>query len=448
MSAMIHGGHGGDSPELKFANAYQPKIDPDSPGLSGPSKEFTHRTRTTPRDEDGFGRSEIGRRCWECECPSGYIPHTWRKTCSSCKCPKDSHDLLHDEWLEIRDRLGLLSKDATDPFQRLTANRPSHLQGYTWLPPNLNSTQVAEFYKDFQSDNVPKVGTPGEVYRDRQILHQIPKQDLALAYCKHVDKEHHSAYEDFVNTRNEIALDVGFVAPVSIPASSCEGCRKPILTGQLGVFAPKFGEDAVWHPACFQCFTCNQPLVDLTYCKFQEALSCERHYAEQIHPRCHACDELIFSGEFTKAMNKDWHSTHFCCWQCDESLTGQRYVLREEHPYCIRCYESVFANTCDECQQLIGIDSKDLSYKEKHWHETCFLCSKCKVSLVDKQFGSKAEKIYCSNCYDAQFASRCDGCGEVFRAALASFDDDMLKNLKRCVLAARESLRFDEEYRI
>lgn len=27
-----------------------------------------------------------------------------------------------------------------------------------------------------QSDNVPKVGTPGEVYRDRQILHQIPKQ--------------------------------------------------------------------------------------------------------------------------------------------------------------------------------------------------------------------------------------------------------------------------------
>lgn len=122
------------------------------------------------------------------------------------------------------------------------------------------------------------------------------------------------------------------------------------------------------------------------------------------------------TGEYTKAMNKDWHSTHFCCWQCDESLTGQRYVLRDDHPYCIRCYESVFANSCDECNTLIGIDSKDLSYKDKHWHEACFLCSKCRVSLVDKQFGSKAEKIYCSNCYDAQFASRCDGCGEVFRA--------------------------------
>jgi LIM domain len=57
-------------------------------------------------------------------------------------------------------------------------------------------------------------------------------------------------------------------------------------------------------------------------------------------------------------MSKDWHSGHFCCWNCDESLTGQRYVLRDEHPYCIKCYESVFANTCEECNTIIGIDSK------------------------------------------------------------------------------------------
>ncbi|TDG52950.1 hypothetical protein AWZ03_000493 [Drosophila navojoa] len=119
-------------------------------------------------------------------------------------------------------------------------------------------------------------------------------------------------------------------------------------------------------------------------------------------------------------MDKDWHSGHFCCWQCDESLTGQRYVIRDDHPYCIKCYENVFANTCEECNKIIGIDSKDLSYKDKHWHEACFLCFKCNLNLVDKQFGAKADKIYCGNCYDAQFASRCDGCGEVFRAAAAS----------------------------
>ena len=35
-----------------------------------------------------------------------------------------------------------------------------------------------------------------------------------------------------------------------------------------------------------------------------------------------------------------------------------RYVLREDFPYCIKCYENVFANNCDECGKIIGIDSK------------------------------------------------------------------------------------------
>merc|ERR1739844_144298 len=99
------------------------------------------------------------------------------------------------------------------------------------------------------------------------------------------------------------------------------------------------------------------------------------------------------------------------CHHCDDSLAGHRYVLRDDHPYCIKCYENVFANNCDECGKIIGIDSKDLSYKEKHWHEVCFVCSKCRTSLVDKQFGSKADRIYCGPCYDAQFATRCDGSG-------------------------------------
>jgi hypothetical protein len=58
--------------------------------------------------------------------------------------------------------------------------------------------------------------------------------------------------------------------------------------------APKFGENVAWHPACFQCTTCAELLVDLTYCVHEEQLYCERHYAEQLKPRCSACDEVSF----------------------------------------------------------------------------------------------------------------------------------------------------------
>ena len=68
--------------------------------------------------------------------------------------------------------------------------------------------------------------------------------------------------------------------------------------------------------------------------------------------------QLIFSGEYTKAMEQDFHTGHFSCWNCDLSLTGHRYILREEHPFCIKCYENLFANACEECKKPIGTDSK------------------------------------------------------------------------------------------
>ena len=72
--------------------------------------------------------------------------------------------------------------------------------------------------------------------------------------------------------------------------------------------------------------------------------------------------------------------------------------------------------------EMIFHFSKDLSYKEKHWHESCFVCSKCRASLVDKPFGSKAERVYCSNCYDTQFAARCDSCNQPFKAGMKKME--------------------------
>ncbi|XP_037978328.2 prickle planar cell polarity protein 3-A isoform X2 [Plutella xylostella] len=351
-----------------------------------------------------------GRPCDNCPelCP-GFIPHSWRKTCKSCGCERLQHAVYHEELASVRDRLGLRE-----------GARPAAHHAYDWAPAGLTAKQT-ELYWSSLGERAPTVpGASGaaawRAWRTRALASQLPRQDLSLAHCNHLEDKHRQQYEDFVSARNEIALDIGEARQHHDASTECLGCNKLIRTGNIAVLAPRLGDDALFHPACFSCSECCELLVELAYCAFDGRLYCARHYAERLKPRCYACDELIFSGEYTKAMNKDWHSGHFCCWQCDESLTGQRYVLRDDHPYCIKCYESVFANGCEECSKTIGIDSKDLSYKDKHWHEACFLCAKCRVSLVDKQFGSKLDKIYCGNCYDAQFASRCDGCGEVFRA--------------------------------
>ncbi|XP_046438333.1 prickle planar cell polarity protein 3-like isoform X2 [Daphnia pulex] len=392
------------------------------------------------RNKDGILVQEIdeGRPCLSCgdNC-SGFRPHQWRKHCAICKCPRDVHDVTHKESVNVHDRLGL-NKEGEEEHQhrhqhqqqqhpQLPASssrvmplnkgaRPTSSDVYSWIPAGLTPDQIDDFMTSWPKDKVPKRNSQGDRWREHQLAFQLPRQDLALAYCRYVEPQNHTSYQDFVAARNDIALDIAYVKETSTRAQKCYGCEGNIPAGTFGVMAPKFGENVAWHPACFQCTTCAELLVDLTYCVHEEQLYCERHYAEQLKPRCSACDELIFSGEYTKAMSKDWHLGHFSCWQCDESLTGQRYVLRDEHPYCVKCYETVFANNCDDCNRVIGIDSKDLSYKDRHWHEACFLCNKCRLSLVDKQFGSKADKIFCGPCYDSMYATRCDGCGEIFRA--------------------------------
>lgn len=62
--------------------------------------------------------------------------------------------------------------------------------------------------------SVPRLGTPGERHRDRQLATQLPKQDLARAYCRHLDSQHAASADDFMAARNEIALDIGSVQDV------------------------------------------------------------------------------------------------------------------------------------------------------------------------------------------------------------------------------------------
>ena len=70
---------------------------------------------------------------------------------------------------------------------------------------------------------------------------------------------------------------------------------------------------------------------------------------------------LKYENEDQQKINTG-STTHYeekmFCHHCDDSLAGHRYVLRDDHPYCIKCYENVFANNCDECGKIIGIDSK------------------------------------------------------------------------------------------
>lgn len=362
-----------------------------------------------------------GQPCLLCgeKCP-GFALHVWRNICQHCKCPRELHDLYHEDFVNIRDRIGWGSP--TDAA--LQVNREKTLNmGYTWVPTGLSKEKVEEYMQQLDNNKIPKVGSDGEKYRDKQLIVQLPKQDLAEQYCRHLKTSaQKQGFDDFCKMRDAEAMDIGYIKDSVRENMVCHQCEGEIEPDEMAIFAPKAGKKLCWHAACFVCKTCRELLVDLCYCHKDDAIYCERHYAESIRPRCAACDELIFSGEYTKAMDQDWHSSHFACFHCDLNLTGHRYILRDEHPYCIKCYENFFAHSCEECKTIIGTDSKDLSYKDAHWHEKCFKCSDCQTSLVDQPFATTNNKLYCADCHDNNFAARCDKCGHVFRAGMKKYE--------------------------
>ena len=134
----------------------------------------------------------------------------------------------------------------------------------------------------------------------------------------------------------------------------CGGCGEEMRAGQVAIFAERAGEDTCWHPDCFSCWECGELLEDLLYYYSQGHLYCGRHFAAKMKiPRCSACDELIFSGEFTSAENRFWHLKHFCCWICDLPLAGHQYIGVEGMPHCLQCWQSQHGKTCLTCSTVI-----------------------------------------------------------------------------------------------
>ncbi|XP_028567940.2 prickle planar cell polarity protein 3 isoform X3 [Podarcis muralis] len=374
-------------------------------------------TRALPEVEDP-DRGQPCQRCGE-QCP-GFLVHGWRKICQHCKCPREEHAVRMVP-VDLERMMCRLISD----FQRHSISDDDSgcaSEEYAWVPPGLKPEQVYQFFSCLPEDKVPYVNSPGERYRIRQLLHQLPPHDSEAQYCSSLEEEEAKELKLFSQQRKRENLGRGTVRlfPVTITGAICEQCGKQICGGDIAVFASRAGHGACWHPQCFVCTTCRELLVDLIYFYQGGKIYCGRHHAERLKPRCEACDEIIFADECTEAEGRHWHMRHFCCFECEEALGGQRYIMRQSRPYCCRCYESLYAEYCDACGEHIGIDQGQMTYEGQHWHATdaCFSCSRCHQPLLGKPFLPKQGQIFCSRaCSLGEDPNGSDSCDSAFQSA-------------------------------
>ncbi|XP_076851489.1 four and a half LIM domains protein 2-like isoform X2 [Brachyhypopomus gauderio] len=157
-----------------------------------------------------------------------------------------------------------------------------------------------------------------------------------------------------------------------------------------------------WHETCFTCQHCQQPIGTKSFIPQDNSNYCVSCYEEQFALQCVHCTKPITSGGVTY-RGQPWHKDCFLCTGCKEQLSGQRFTSRDGAPYCLDCFCSLYAKKCVSCTSPISAmpglgSSQYISFEERQWHNDCFNCKKCSVSLVGRGFLTDRDDILCPEC--------------------------------------------------
>ncbi|KAI8548764.1 hypothetical protein RHMOL_Rhmol07G0299000 [Rhododendron molle] len=147
--------------------------------------------------------------------------------------------------------------------------------------------------------------------------------------------------------------------PITSPYSTgfriCAGCNTDIGYGR-----PLNCMGAFWHPECFRCCTCNQPIRDLEFSMSGGLAYHQSCYKEHHHPKCEIPTNAAGLIEYKShpfwvqkyCPSHERDGTPRCC-SCErlEPRDTQYAALDDGRKLCLECLDSAIMDT-NECQPL------------------------------------------------------------------------------------------------
>ncbi|KAG9145574.1 hypothetical protein Leryth_025881 [Lithospermum erythrorhizon] len=148
--------------------------------------------------------------------------------------------------------------------------------------------------------------------------------------------------------------------PYSVGFRICAGCNGEIGHGR---FLSCIG--AVWHPECFRCRACNQPISDYEFSLSGNYPYHKACYKENYHPKCDICKHFIptnATGLIEYRAHPFW-SQKYCpfhehdgtprCCSCErmESRDTTYVALEDGRKLCLECLDTSIMDIT-QCQPL------------------------------------------------------------------------------------------------
>ncbi|XP_039003627.1 protein DA1-related 1-like [Hibiscus syriacus] len=192
-----------------------------------------------------------------------------------------------------------------------------------------------------------------------------PEEDEGCAKVQlEEDEQLAKAIQESLNVESPPRYDHGgLFSPYPIFSSSyrtCAGCHSEIGHGR---YLSCMG--SVWHPECFRCHACNQPINDYEFSVSGNRPFHKPCYKEQHHPKCDVCRKFIPTnpaGLIEYRAHPYWmqkycpshehDGTPRCC-SCErmEPADTKYLSLDDGRKLCLECLDSAIMDT-HECQPL------------------------------------------------------------------------------------------------
>ncbi|XP_061689107.1 filamin-binding LIM protein 1 [Syngnathoides biaculeatus] len=181
----------------------------------------------------------------------------------------------------------------------------------------------------------------------------------------------------------------------------CGFCEKPVRFSEQGVTAMK----RIYHKTCFRCSTCRTPLGGKKFYPKEEVAQCEGCY-EASFERCWSCGYTI-RGQLLRALQRPYHPACFTCTTCKQPL--QSFIQADTgEVYCSLDYGRKCAKKCSGCHKLImssdGSLPPHLESDGRYFHDECYRCEVCHFKFP---LSSKKEE---GACYDWHGKRVCLAC--------------------------------------
>ncbi|MEQ2211489.1 hypothetical protein XENOCAPTIV_003570, partial [Xenoophorus captivus] len=173
----------------------------------------------------------------------------------------------------------------TSGFQRSSTSDDDSgcaLEEYAWVPPGLRPEQVQLYFSCLPEDKVPYVNSPGEKFRIKQLLYQLPPHDnevrvYCVRYCQSLSEEEKKELQMFSLQRKKEALGRGAVklTPRNLQNGICVDHAQMTYDGLH------------WHATenCFSCGQCKSSLIGCPFLPHQGRIYCSKACAlgEDVH---------------------------------------------------------------------------------------------------------------------------------------------------------------------